>query len=228
MVGNRFGDILFILGKGDGTFRPLVRIDQTLPFVVVREQGVDHVYLADQAHDRVAEFLRRRRTSTFTPGAFQRQGGQLIGPGAVAQADLDGRNDTDLIFANTGSNNVLVYLRQPDGSFADTPLSFFAGTSPDALHVGDLNGDGLRDLVIGNEGSNDVSVLLGRIDDQGQWTFRYGPRLRSGGLGVNAVTTQDVTGDGIPDLLATNGQSSTLSKIRASATGGWARASTTT
>jgi hypothetical protein len=215
MVGNGFGDILFILGNGDGTFRPFVRTDQRVPFVAATgPDGVTHVYLADQAHDRAAELLRQPGTRTFSPGAFQRDGSDgLIGPGAVALADLDGKNGDDLVFANSGSNNVLVYLRGPDGSFADEPLSFFAGTNPVALNVADLNGDGRPDLVVGNQGSNDVSVLLGSRDDLGNWTFRYGPRLKSGGLGVNAVTALDASGDGVPDILATNGQSGSVSLI---------------
>jgi hypothetical protein len=215
MVGNGFGDILFILGNGDGTFRPFVRTDQRVPFVAVAgADGVTHVYLADQAHDRAAELLRQPGTRTFSPGAFQRDGSDgLIGPGAVALADLDGKNGRDLIFANSGSNNILVYLRRADGSFADEPLSFFAGTSPAALTVADLNGDGRPDLVVGNQGSNDVSVLLGSRDGLGNWTFKYGPRLKSGGLGVNAVAALDANADGVPDILATNGQSGSVSLI---------------
>jgi hypothetical protein len=189
MVGNDFGDILFILGNGDGTFRPFIRTDQRVPFVVtdLNGDGVLDVVLGDQARDLASSQIRVPDTGDFTPGAFQRDGRNgLIGPGDVVQADLDGHYGTDLIFANTGSNNVLVYLRQPDGSFADQPLSFFAGTSPTALHVADLNGDGMPDLVIANQGSNDVSVLLGSHDAAGNWTFRLGPRLKSGGLNSSA------------------------------------------
>src|SRR5262249_39759541 len=223
MVGNSFGDILFVLGNGDGTFRPFVRTDQRVPFVAadLNGDGTIDVVLADQASDLASAQLRTPGTNTFTPGAFQRDGSNgLIGPGAVALADLDGKNGTDLIFANTGSNNVLVYLRQANGSFADQPLSFFAGTGPAALHVADLNGDGLPDLAVANQGSNDVSVLLGSHDATGNWTFRLGPRLQSGGLGPNSVTSEDLNGDGIPDLLAINGQDGTLAKIPGIGSGG--------
>src|SRR5262249_48840023 len=154
----------------------------------------------NQAVDQASALLRVPGTPSFTPGAFQRGGdGGLIGPGDVALADLDGLYGTDLVFANSGSNNVLVYLRQADGSFAQTPLSFFAGTNPVALHVGqfnDDNGDGVvtdqdwPDLAVANQGSNDVSVLLGSrgrdANGDGQVDggdlFRLGQRLRTGGL----------------------------------------------
>jgi subtilisin-like proprotein convertase family protein len=215
LIGNGDGDVLFVLGNGDGTFHPFVRTDQRVPFVATaRRDGFVDVVLADQADDQAVSLVHDPSSNAFTPGAFQRQGRDLIGPGAVAEADLDGKYGTDLIFANSGSNNVLVYLRQPDGSFADTPLSFFAGTNPVGLTVNDLNGNGLPDLVVADQGSNDVAILFGSVGSDGQWTFKYGPRLRTGGTGPNAVTVlPDQNGDGIPDLLVTNGQSGTLALL---------------
>jgi hypothetical protein len=223
-VGNDYGDVFFVLGNGDGTFRRFVRSDQRVPFVAtdLNGDGVIDVVLADPSHDQAAAQVRQQGALSFTPGAFQREGGDLIGPGAVAVADLDGQYGTDLIFVNTGSNNVLVYLRRPDGGFADTPLSFFAGTSPVGLTISQLNddnGDGVidgrdrPDLVVANQGSNDVSVLFGSLDPEGRWTFRYGPRLATGGIGPNSVIARDQNGDGIPDLLVTNGRSGTLAVL---------------
>lgn len=221
LVGNGYGDILFILGNGDGTFRPFVRADKHVPLVVtdVNGDGRPEVLLANQATDQA--LLLSRRGGGFTPAGFVRRGKELIGPGDVAVADLDGRYGPDLILANTGSNNVLVYLRQANGSFAATPRSYFAGTSPTALRVAQLtddNGDGavdgsdLTDLVVANAGSDDVSVLLGAADAAG-WTFRPGPRLSTGGAGPNGVVVQDQDGDGVPDLLVANAQSRTLATL---------------
>jgi hypothetical protein len=216
LVGNGFGDILFVPGNGDGTFRPFVRSDQRVPFVAtdLNGDGTIDVVLANQARDQAVAELRDPGRRTFSPGAFQRDGADgLIGPGAVAVADLDGRYGTDLIFANSGSNNVLVYLRQPDGGFSDTPLIFPVGTNPVGLTVGQLNGDALPDLVVADEGSNDVTVLLGSTTADGAWTFRLGPRLNTGGAGPNSVTVRDSNGDGVPDLLVTNGQSGSLAVL---------------
>src|SRR5262249_38275974 len=119
-----------------------------------------------------------------------------------------------------------VYLRRADGNFADRPLSFFAGTSPAGLHLADFNGDGFLDLAVANQGSNDVSVLLGSrgVDANGDGTlneqdlFRLGQRLRtdpdrSRSPGPNAVTSMDTNGDGIRELLVTNGQTGTVAVI---------------
>jgi hypothetical protein len=226
MIGNGFGDVLFVLGNGDGTFRPFVRADQRVPFVTtdLDGDGTLDVVLGNQAQDLAVSQIRTAGTATFTPGAFQQDGANgLIGPGDVIEVDLDGLYGTDLVFANSGSNNVLVYLRQPDGSFADQPLSFFAGTNPTDLHAADLNGDGVPDLAVANQGSNDVSVLLTNRDPtqevngdgvaDGGDLLRLGPRLQTGGQGPNAVTAQDQDGDGVLVLLVTNGQDGTFAVL---------------
>jgi subtilisin-like proprotein convertase family protein len=215
-VGNPYGDLLVLRGRGDGTFQAFVRAGQRVPFVLtdLNGDGVPDVVLGNEAQDQASSQLRTPGTTAFTPGAFQRGPGDgLIGPGAMAIADLNGDGIPDLIYANTDSNNVLVYLGRPGGSFADPPLSFFVGTNPVSLAVGDLNGDGLPDLAVADQGSNDVSVLLGGRDAAGNWTFQAGPRLGTGGSGPNAVTIRDMNGDGVPDLLVTNGQDGTLATI---------------
>src|SRR5262249_4808813 len=104
-----------VTDHGDGTSPPVVRTHPPVPFVVAEPNGDGALAVvpADQAVDQVVSQLRLPGTASFTPGAFQRDGRDgLISPGAVAEADLDGQYGTDLIFANSGSNNVLVYLRQ--------------------------------------------------------------------------------------------------------------------
>ena len=87
----------------------------------------------------------------------------LLAPSAVTLADLNGDKIPDLIVANSGSNNVLVYPGLGNGQFG-TALNgghgFFAGTNPVEVTVADVNGDGRPDLIVANKGSNDVSVLF--------------------------------------------------------------------
>src|SRR5262249_472288 len=119
MVGNEFGDILFILGNGDGTFRPFVRTDHPVPFVVTdpTAASVRDAALRPPRPPPAPPPTARPAPGDSTPGAFQpdRSTG-LIGPADVAQADLDARYATVLVFAIPAINNVVVYLRQPDGS----------------------------------------------------------------------------------------------------------------
>ena len=69
----------------------------------------------------------------------------LLAPGAVKLADLNGDGIPDLIVANSGSNNVLVYPGLGNGQFGPAVNGghgFFTGTNPVGITVADFNGDG--------------------------------------------------------------------------------------
>ena len=198
LVGNEFGDLLVLLGNGDGTFQPYERADLNVAMVVADLNGDERndFVFSNQARDRVTvqysqpgqDFVQARRDG-------------LLAPGAVDSADLDRDGLADLVVANSGANNVLVYLGAGAGQFAPA-RSFFAGTKPAGVTIDDLNSDGLLDLVVANEGSNDVTVLLGR-QQSGGWTLTSGPRLRAGAGPVSTVV-DDANHDGIPDILVSN------------------------
>ena len=126
-------------------------------------------------------------------------------------ADLNGDGIPDLIVANSGSNNVLIYPGLGNGQFGPAlngGHGFFTGTNPVGISVADVNGDGRPDLVVANKGSNDVSILLNQPQGN-SLTFTPGPRLKAGSGPVSTVV-QDVTGDGIPDVLVSNSQSNNV------------------
>ena len=86
----------------------------------------------------------------------------MLAPGAVLLADLNGDGIPDLIVANSGGNNVLVYPGLGNGQFGppvNGTKGFPVGTDPTGLTVADLNGQ--PDLLVADTGSNDVSVLAG-------------------------------------------------------------------
>src|SRR5262249_45512371 len=91
---SNMGHGLLPVGNGDGTFRPFVRADQSVPFVTtdLNGDGVADVVLANQGADLASAQLRKPGTNSFTPGTFQANGTNgLVGPGAVALGDLDGK-----------------------------------------------------------------------------------------------------------------------------------------
>ncbi len=213
LVRNEFGDVLVLLGNGDGTFQPYRRTEQNIALAVtdLNGDGRPDFIFANQGLDHVSV-----QYSQAGQSFSQDRADGLLAPGAVSVADLNGDGLPDLIVANSGSNDVLVYLGTGNGQFSPVQ-TFFAGTNPAGVTAGDLNGDGVPDLIVANEGSNDVSVLLG----QGQgssWTLTAGPRLQAGGVGPVATTVADVTGprgvpDGIPDLVVTNSQSNRVALL---------------
>src|SRR2546423_5490 len=88
-------------------------------------------------------------------------------PVSVAAGDFNGDGQRDLVVANSGSDNVSVYLGDGKGGFSDA-INFAVGSSPRAVAVGDFNSDGHADIVVTNYGANSVSLLAG--DGQGRFT----------------------------------------------------------
>ena len=200
LVSNAYGDLLILLGNGDGTFHSGTSADQNVALAVLPNGSPtpDFIY-ADQGLDKVVVDYAGGQTSVVA----DRSSG-LLAPDAVALADLNGDGIPDLIVANSGSNNVLVYPGLGNGQFGpelNGGHGFFTGTNPVGITVANLNGR--PDLVIANKGSNDVSILLNVATADGGFTFVPGPRLQSG-AGPVATVVQDVTGDGIPDLLVSD------------------------
>src|SRR5271157_5948739 len=207
LVGNSFGDLLVLLGNGDGTFQPYRKADQNIALAVLPNGSPtpDFIY-ADQGLDRVVvDYGGGQKTVVGDKSTG------LLAPGAVQLADLNGDGIPDLIVANSGSNNVLIYPGLGNGQFGPAlngGHGFFTGTNPVGITVADVDGDGRLDLVVANKGSNDVSILLNRKQGN-SITFIPGPRLKVGSGPVSTVV-QDVTRDGIPDVLVSNSQSNNV------------------
>src|SRR5262249_27657922 len=157
------------------------RADQGISLAVTSTGpgGQSTFIFGNQAQDKVVLGTAAAGTGVVTgSNAFQTRSDGLKAPGQVQLSDLNGDGIPDLIVANTGGNNVLVYRGLGGGRFAATADSFFAGTSPERVTVADLNGDGILDLAVPNEGSNDVTILLGTGTGAG-WTLTEGPRLKT-------------------------------------------------
>jgi hypothetical protein len=209
LVGNAYGDLLVLLGNGDGTFQPYHNTGRDVALAVLPNGSPtpDFIY-ADQGLDRVVVDYGGGQTNVLGDHASG-----LLAPDALKLADLNGDGIPDLIVANSGSNNVLVYPGLGNGQFGpelNGGHGFFSGTDPVGITVANLNGR--PDLVIANKGSNDVSILLNEPTASGGFTFVPGPRLQ-GGAGPTSTVVQDVNGDGIPDLLVTDGNSNQVTLL---------------
>jgi hypothetical protein len=199
LIGNAYGDVLVLLGQGDGKFQPYHEANQAVELAVADLTGTgskDIIY-ADQSLDRVVVDYGAGNSAVL---ANQSMG--LLDPGAVALADLNGDGIKDLIVANSGSNNVMIYPGLGNGQFGPVVNGghgYFVGTNPVGITVAKLTGD-LPDLVVADKGSNQVSILV----NQGNFDFTAGPRLNAGGTGPVSTIVRDFNGDGIPDILVTN------------------------
>jgi large repetitive protein len=202
LVSNPLGDVLTLIGNGDGTFQPVQNLDRQVSLAVYTQGGSAPAafIFADQRTNQL--IIQSVNGGTTVLGNAS---SGLISPGAVTLADLDNNGILDLIVANSGSNNVLVYPGLGNGTFG-SPLNggygFFTGTNPVGITVADVNNDGRPDLVIANKGSNDVSILINEKVGS-SFTFVPGPRLK---VGDGPVSTQvaTVAGNSLPDLIVAN------------------------
>jgi hypothetical protein len=212
LVGNAYGDLLVLLGNGDGTFQPYHKADQSVALDVTDLNGdgkPDFIY-ADQGLDRVVVDYGAGNSAVL---ANQSTG--LLDPGAVDLADLNGDGIPDLIVTNSGSNNVLIYPGLGNGQFGpaiNNGNGYFVGTNPVGITVAKLTG-ALPDLVVADKGSNQVSILLNQSTQGGAISFSAGPRLNSGGSGPVSTVVGNFTGGAFPDLLVTNSQSNDVALL---------------
>jgi hypothetical protein len=209
LVGDAYGDVLVLLGNGDGTFQPYHEADEAVELAVadLTGNGSKDIIYADQGLDRVVVDYGAGNSNVL---ANQSTG--LLDPGAVALADLNGDGIPDLIVANSGSNNVLIYPGLGNGQFGpavNDGHGYFVGTNPVGITVANLTG-ALPDLVIADEGSNDVSVLVNQ--SQGQ-DISFAPAVRfQAGLGPVATVVQNVPG-GYPNLLVSDSGSNKVTLL---------------
>jgi len=210
LVGNQFGDVLIWEVGADGSFQKegFTRIDRT---VSVASFGSGAV-VARRSQDEISRVLDDGTGGIDrVPGD---SGPEIVqAPEMVRLIDVNGDGIDDLVVANSGNieqDDVLVYLAESEGSYAETPIGFSSGTdrragvlaTPIAVTGARLNADDLPDLVVTNFGSNSVAVLLS--DPRGTSLAYREPTLVELGPN-NPVSTEvrDVTGDGVVDLLVT-------------------------
>src|ERR1051326_2491473 len=132
-------------------------------------------------------------------------------PVALALGDFNRDGKIDLVTANSGNDNVSVFLGDGTGSFSLTGQSpFDAGTTPAAVATGDFNRDGILDLTVANSGDGNVSIFIGNGDGT------FDPATPPTGSVVSApagVAIGDLNGDGRLALAVTNNSDDSVSVL---------------
>jgi hypothetical protein len=223
LVGNELGDLLILFGAGDGTFAPPRPDGQSIPLAVtdLNRDGKDDFVLASESLDRVSV-----QFGGTAPAVFQDDQDGLFAPDAVRLIDLNGDQVKDLVVANSGANQVYVYL----GQMVSTALQFRTdatgiqrfdvGTNPVGMTFAKLNGDALLDIIVTNKGSNSLTFLQSAGSGD-SWTLTNEVRSNTGlNSGPTSTILRDVRRadgtagrDGILDILVSNSQSNTVSVI---------------
>jgi hypothetical protein len=143
-------------------------------------------------------------------------------PTSVVTADVNGDGKPDLIISNDADNTVSVLLNTTAPGAATPSFvvqhTFATGTNPSSVTTADVNGDGKLDVIVANQGFQLVSVLLnttapGAATPSFAAQQTFAATMPPFGLPFS-VTTADVNGDGLPDLIvADNSSSDTVSVL---------------
>jgi hypothetical protein len=214
------GVIGVLLGKGDGTFLPVVTYNSGgdlaysvavadvngdgKPDLLVADCGLIGINVCNHSNGLVGVLLGNG-DGTFQPVVTYDSGGSTTASIAVADVNADGK--PDVLVANQCDNSstcadgsVGVLLGNGDGTF-QAAKTYDVGYAIKSLAIADVNGDGKLDLLVAKGGtSNNVGVLLGK----GDGTFQPVVDYDSGGNTALSVVAADVNGDGKPDLLVGN------------------------
>jgi hypothetical protein len=169
------GSLTVLLGRADGTFRPMSSrsfIGEDPRALVVGDFNADgnlDVIVGD-GDGTLTEFLgdgRGNLVSSEKIGAL----GSVVSI-AVGRFTHDGK--LDLAVADLESNSAAIFLGAGDGSFRQS-WSFPLPQRGKEFHIAtaDFNQDGIADLVITSEDDGNYQVMLGN----GNGTFIYAPKL---------------------------------------------------
>jgi hypothetical protein len=197
-VANSLSNYLSILlGNGDGTFRPGPQspaVPQPASLIATGDfNGDGETDLVATGYNIISVLLGNGdgtfQNAVITSPSFSVSS---FGPG-----DFNGDGKLDLATAGSFgfSASVNILLGNGDGTFR-YGASYPGGTAPASIAVADFNGDHKLDLAIADSEGNGISVLLGRGDGTFRKAVNYPTPFPTW------VTTADVNGDHIPDLVA--------------------------
>ncbi len=129
-------------------------------------------------------------------------------PYAIAAGDLTGDGRSDVVTANTETNNVSVLLSESDGKLAPA-VNYGVGSGvPVALTIGEVAGSGHDDIVVATTDPNEIVVL------PGEGNGKFGPPIFSPtptGGPVSFLALGEFSKDGKLDLVTANGFAGTIS-----------------
>ncbi|CAF2216805.1 unnamed protein product [Rotaria magnacalcarata] len=122
-------------------------------------------------------------------------------PNYVAISDFNSDTVLDIVVANTGTDNVCIFLGYGDGTFGSpTTYSTGSGSRPNSVATGYFNNDSWMDIVVANYGTNNVGLFFG----YGNGTFASQIVFSVGSSRPLSVALGDLNNDNWLDIVVAN------------------------
>jgi hypothetical protein len=121
---------------------------------------------------------------------------------AMAVGDFNNDSRLDIVVANSGTNNVGIFLSDGTGTFS-SQITYSTGldSQPYSVAVLDFDNDTVLDIAVANYGSNSMVVFFG----DGNGTFTNQSIFNTGyDSHPFALVVGDVNNDNVTDVIATN------------------------
>ena len=135
-----------------------------------------------------------------------------VRPRAIAVADVNGDEHTDVAVANSGDATVTVLFGDAAGQLRGS-ASFAAGREPSDVDAVDLDRDGDIDLIVANHETPGVTVLLN--DGRGRFSPAPGSPFDTGARPhVHGLATGDLDGDRWPDVAVESAETKEVRVLR--------------
>jgi hypothetical protein len=214
VTANGSGTLSVLLGNGNGTFQPHIDLPvggapRAVAIDDFNRDGKLDIVTAQQLTDTVSVLLGQGNGKFASPLVFP-AGGKDFTPESLTVADVNGDKNVDLVIKSdsvleSDAFQVGVLLGHGDGTFQAPLLGVAQPGGSGGLAVGDFNDDGRQDVAVADElgsPSGNISVFAGNGDGTFQSLIRLD--LLTGGNGPFGVVADDLNGDGLVDLVATN------------------------
>lgn len=167
-----------------------------------------------------------RNTSTIGTPSFTTQYDTVqdlsYGPFGIAAGDLDGDGKPDLVMANNYSNFLRVFQNTSTvGQISMKELpALTQGNTGSWVAIGDCNGDGKPEILCVNQNDDDV-VLYTNTSTVGTISFGVHDTLLAADPALPwSVAIADIDGDGMPDIIMSDWNTSLVSVFRNTGTRG--------
>lgn len=197
---------LLFRGSATGTFSPGEMVASaeplTAPFAVDLDQD-DHQDIVSCSTDEGLACRVFYGNGTGQFGAAALPSSTAVGrePRAAGTADFDHDGFPDVVGISRDDDRAVVLFGGASSSTSRLVLP--TGSRPSDVEILDLNGDTFLDFVVANEASRDLTIFLNQTNRQflPLAPVRL-PSLPNSGLGLIALASGDINGDGTVDLAA--------------------------